>query len=64
MLIVWAALVLSACSGPDETHAASDVQADLQAIAQALEGERPSYISPEDWVAAKHALLTARGEKQ
>ena len=60
LLLVW--LVLSACTGPDDVHAAADVQADIDAIAQALEGERPSYISEQDWIAAKHALLAAQGK--
>ncbi|ARU06166.1 hypothetical protein CCO03_17115 [Comamonas serinivorans] len=62
--MLWLVLVLSACAGPDDAHADADVQTDLQAIADALAGERPSYITEADWIAAKHALLTAQGEKQ
>lgn len=71
MLAQWAIAVslgvaigmLAGC-GPSDVHTAANVQADLDAIAIALDGERPSHISPEDWVAAKHALLTARGAKK
>lgn len=56
--------LIATCTGPSDTQAAADVQADMDAIAQALAGERPSHISPEDWIAAKHALLTAQGAKR
>lgn len=71
MLAQWAiaislgvAIGMLAGCGPSDVQTAANVQADLDAIAIALDGERPSHISPEDWVAAKHALLTAQGAKR
>ena len=63
LLAILSAAVIS-CAGPSEAQAAVAEAQDLGDVLTQLQGARPDHITPDEWVAAKHAALALRNSCQ